>query len=167
MDVLRTITRSVSTIFVAFVVALALALVGVRLIGFDVYIVLSGSMEPTYQTGSIVWVRKCGPNSVEVGDPITFHLGESRQVATHRVVEKNDEEGYFITKGDANQDADGEPTSFDDLIGKPVFCVPKLGFFVSFIQRPPGIYFAIAAGALALALVIVSDMLVEDEQPSD
>ena len=164
MVVLRTITRSVSSLFFVFIVGLALALVGVRLIGFDVYIVLSGSMEPAYQTGSIIWVQKCGADSVDVGDPITFYLGGSRQVATHRVVEKNDEEGYFRTKGDANQNADGNPIPFEDLIGKPVFCVPKLGFFVSFIQRPPGVYFAIATGALVLALIVVSDMLGEDER---
>lgn len=164
-DVLRIAARTVSNVFVAFIVVLAVVLVGVRLIGFDVYVVLSGSMEPTYQTGSVIWVQKCGADDVEVGDSITFHLNGHQQAATHRVVEKNVEEGYFVTKGDANEAADGSPTRFEDLIGKPVFSVPGLGYFVSFIQRPPGIYFAIAAGVLVVALIIVADMLGKAEEP--
>ncbi|MEA5152866.1 MAG: S26 family signal peptidase [Oscillospiraceae bacterium] len=43
-----------STVLVAAAVLLALLLVGVRLFGLRVYTVLSGSMEPTYHTGSII-----------------------------------------------------------------------------------------------------------------
>ena len=45
----------ISTFAVALVVLLALALVGVRLLGFQVYTILSGSMEPTYHVGSIIY----------------------------------------------------------------------------------------------------------------
>ena len=48
----------ISSILVALVVLLALLLVGARLFGLQVYTVLSGSMEPTYHTGSLIYVKK-------------------------------------------------------------------------------------------------------------
>ena len=50
-----TIARSALTVVFGFV--LALLLVGVRLFGMQVFTVLSGSMEPTYQTGSLIYVK--------------------------------------------------------------------------------------------------------------
>ena len=43
-----------TTVLVAVVVILALLLVGARLIGLQVFTVLSGSMEPTYHVGSLI-----------------------------------------------------------------------------------------------------------------
>ena len=47
-----------TSIIVALVVILALLLAGPRLIGMRAFTVLSGSMEPTYHTGSIIYVKK-------------------------------------------------------------------------------------------------------------
>ena len=51
----------ISTIIVALVVILALLLVGARVVGLQVFTVLSGSMEPTYHTGSLIYVKKVDP----------------------------------------------------------------------------------------------------------
>ena len=75
----------ISTILVVIIVLLALALVGARLIGLRVYTVLSGSMEPTYHVGSIIYVKKVDPYTIKEGQPITFMLNEDT-IATHRVV---------------------------------------------------------------------------------
>ena len=48
----------VSSILVSLAVLLAVLLVGVRLVGLRPYTVLSGSMEPTYHTGSLIYVKK-------------------------------------------------------------------------------------------------------------
>lgn len=66
--------------------SLAVALVGVRLVGLNTYVVLSGSMEPTYHTGSLLYVKSVDPQDLRVGDPITFMLNEDT-VATHRIIE--------------------------------------------------------------------------------
>lgn len=76
----------VSTVLVVLVVLLAVALVGVRLVGLNTYVVLSGSMEPTYHTGSLLYVKSVDPQDLRVGDPITFMLNEDT-VATHRIIE--------------------------------------------------------------------------------
>ncbi len=148
-----------TTILVAAVVILALLLVGVRVFGLQVYAVLSGSMEPTYHTGSLIYVQKTTPEQIQAGDPITFVMDESLVVATHRVVEVHEEEGYFTTKGDANDAVDGSPVLFENLIGKPVFTIPYLGYLSDFIQKPPGMYVAIGVGGVILLLAFLPDLL--------
>ena len=118
----------VSTVLVVLVVLLAVALVGVRLVGLNTYVVLSGSMEPTYHTGSLLYVKSVDPQDLRVGDPITFMLNEDT-VATHRIIEiLPDEEDSsvlrFRTRGDANDAPDGTPVHYKNVIGKPVKMVP-------------------------------------------
>ena len=76
----------VSGTLVALAVVLAFALVGVRLIGWDVYTVLSGSMEPEIHVGSIIYVKEVDYRELKVGDVLTFMLNENT-VATHRITE--------------------------------------------------------------------------------
>ena len=112
MAVFKKIWNVLSVILVALVVILAVLLVGVRLVGLQPYTVLSGSMEPTYPVGSLIYVKATDPQDVEVGQPITFVLNEDLVVATHRVIEIDEENQHFYTKGDANEAADGQPVHF-------------------------------------------------------
>lgn len=149
----------ISTVLVAIVVIIALLLVGARVFGLQVYAVLSGSMEPTYHVGSIIYVKSVDPSEIKVGDPITFVMNEQLTVATHRVVRIDTENSSFYTKGDANDDPDAAPVHFNNLLGKPVFTIPYLGYISSYVQSPPGIYIAVGVGVLLLALAFLPDML--------
>lgn len=149
----------ISTVLVVIVVVVALLLVGARLFGLQVYAVLSGSMEPTYHVGSVIYVEPVDPSEIQVGDPITFVMNEELTVATHRVVRIDAENSHFYTKGDANDAPDAAPVHFNNLLGKPVFTIPYLGYISSYVQSPPGMYYAIAVGVLLLVLVFVPDML--------
>ena len=82
----KKLLQIISTILVALVVLLAVALVGVRLAGIRTFTVLSGSMEPTYHVGSLIYVKKVDSTTIRPGQVITFMLDENT-VATHRVVE--------------------------------------------------------------------------------
>lgn len=151
-----------TTVLVALVVILALLLVGARLIGMQVFTVLSGSMEPTYHVGSLIYVKDVDPYKLESGDVITFMLDEDT-VATHRIVEVvPDEEDHtvvrFRTKGDANDAEDGSLVHYKNVIGTPVFTIPQLGYVSSYIQNPPGTYVAISGGAFLLLLVFLPDL---------
>ena len=166
MSTLKKIWNIVSTVLVALVVLLALLLVGARLFGLRVYTVLSGSMEPTYHTGSLIYVRKVDPYTIEEGQPITFMLDENT-VATHRVVGVVPDEDdptviRFRTKGDANEAEDGSLVHYKNVIGTPVFSIPYLGYVANYIQHPPGMYVAISAGAVLLLLVFLPDLFAED-----
>lgn len=152
---------AISTVIVVIVVFLALALVGARLFGLKVYTILSGSMEPTYHVGAVIYVRTVDPYTITEGQPITFMLDEST-IATHRVIEvipdeEDAETVRFRTKGDANASPDGSLVHYRNVIGIPVFTIPYLGYVANYIQRPPGMYIAIAVIVLLLALVFLSD----------
>lgn len=152
-----------SSVLVVLAVLLALALVGVRLFGLQVFSVLSGSMEPTYHTGSLIYVKDVDYTQLQAGDVITFMLDEDT-IATHRIVEVvPDEEDPSVlryrTKGDANEAEDGGLVHYKNVIGTPVFTIPGLGYFASYIQHPPGTYVAISAGAFVLLLLFLPELI--------
>lgn len=164
---LKKIWNVISSILVALVVLLALLLVGARVVGLQVFTVLSGSMEPTYHTGSLIYVKKVDPYTITDGQPITFMLDENT-VATHRVVgivpdEEDPTVIRFRTKGDANEAEDGSLVHYKNVIGTPIFSIPYLGYVADYIQHPPGMYIAISAGAVLLLLVFIPDVFASDK----
>ena len=161
---MKKIWNFVTTLLVALVVVLAILLVGVRVVGLNPYVVLSGSMEPTYSVGDLLYVKSVDPDSVKIGDPITFVLNEDLVVATHRVVAIDAESRHFTTKGDANKTEDANPVHFNNLVGVPVFAIPLLGYVSAYIQSPPGMYVAIALGVVLLAAVFLPDLLTKKKE---
>lgn len=160
----------ISTVLVAVVVILALLLAGARLLGMQVFTVLSGSMEPTYHTGSIIYVKKIATEDIQPGTVITFMLDEDT-VATHRVTavvpdEEDPTVVRFRTKGDANNAEDGSLVHYKNVIGTPVFTIPGLGYVANYIQHPPGTYVAISAAAVLLLLVFLPDVLAPEKKKS-
>ena len=145
-----------TTLLVIVALILAVLVVGVRLVGIQPFIVLSGSMEPKIHTGAMVYVREADPAELAVGDIITFRLSGDVP-ATHRIIEVTDE--GFITKGDANEYADNNVVQAENIVGKYIFNVPYLGFAVSFVQQPPGTYAAIAIASAFGLLLVLPDMI--------
>lgn len=105
----------VSTFLVMGMVLLAIALVGVRLVGLTPFAVLSGSMEPTYRVGSLIYVKGIQPEAVRVGMPITFVVNEELLVATHRVTDIQ----VNTTRTEALLDEAGAPLL--DEAGRPLY----------------------------------------------
>lgn len=165
---LKKILNVISTILVAIVVVLALLLVGARFIGLNVYTVLSGSMEPTYHVGSLIYVKDVDTDELKAGDVITYMLDEDT-IVTHRIADVILDETdpsiiRFQTKGDANDSVDGSLVHYKNVIGTPVFSIPKLGYLANYIQKPPGRYIAISAGAIILLLVFLPDLFSDDDK---
>lgn len=159
--VMKIISKVLSTALVAVVVILAVLLVGIRLIGYTPYTVLSGSMEPAYHVGSVIYVAEVEPEELKVGDPITYHMS-SGAIVTHRIVEIQNEGTpslAFKTKGDANKDADGTPVPAAAVIGKPQFSIPYLGYVSDFVQKPKGLIMVVGVGAAVLIISFVIDAL--------
>lgn len=158
---LKRIWDAFTTVLVASVVFLALFLFGLRLYGLPVYSVLSGSMEPAIQTGSIIYVKEIDAEEIIPGDVITFYLTDEI-TATHRVVEvikddSNSSDIYFKTKGDANQIADKELVNGKDVIGKVFFTIPYLGYVSQFLQSSP-----IILPGMILAMILLSISLIQE-----
>ncbi len=152
----------VSTLLVLLMLALCMTVVVPRIFGMRPFAVLSGSMEPAYGVGSLIYVKPTPAEQIKVGDPITFVLNKDLVVATHRVVRIEGE--YFYTKGDANEAEDISPVYSKNLIGKPVICIPYMGYVSAFINTKQGkIITATVFIALAI-LVFLPDLFAKLEQ---
>ena len=114
MKVLRKLWSVISTLLVIVMVILAVLLVGVRVVGLTPYAVLSGSMEPTYHVGALIYVKDVDPADITVGMPITFVVNEDLLLATHRVVDIE----VLTTRQEQMLDEAGTPL-LDDA-GNPV-----------------------------------------------
>lgn len=115
-------------------VLLVLALVGLgssvipRLMGMQPYAIVSGSMEPAYPTGSLVYAQPVAGEDLRLGDVAAFW--RDQDVIVHRVDSVEPAEKEFVAKGDANDDVDLRPVSFRDVIGRVVFSIPYVGYFL-------------------------------------
>lgn len=156
---LKKIWNVTSTVLVVLIVLCAIFLMGSRLLGYQCYTILTGSMEPEYCVGDLIYVKEVDVNSIKVGDDITFILNEELVVATHRVIGIDAENQHFYTKGLANETEDNDPVHFNNVIGVPQFCIPKLGYVSDYIQNPPGMYITIAAGVVLILIVFLPDMI--------
>ena len=95
-----------------------------KLFGYTSFAVLSDSMYPEIKKGYMVFVdTKVDPKDIEVGDILAFYL-TPETCATHRVVEKNEEIGSFVTKGDLNATKDVAPVYYNNVIGRTEGKVP-------------------------------------------
>lgn len=159
----KKILNVVSTVIVVIVAVVVLALVAMHLMGLKGYVVLSGSMEPVYHTGSVIYVKSnVDADALEEGQIITFRLSGDT-IATHRIIEVVEEDGAvrYRTKGDANEVADGSLVDPARVIGTPMFAIPYLGFALTYIQSAQGRFAAIAVGAFLLLIVFLPSLISE------
>jgi signal peptidase len=126
--------------------------------GWRTEIVLSGSMEPAIQTGSVVVSRPIAAEEVREGDIIMFASLAGNSLTTHRVdsVESENNGLHFITKGDANKGADINAVVPGQIVGIIVFSVPYLGYLVAFIRTPLGLVLFLVIPA---TILIISELL--------
>jgi signal peptidase len=102
----------------------------VGLFPFQPALVGSGSMEPKMYPGDVVIIAKVPADNIETGDIIQFRVPEKVTIM-HRVIEIQETEGggkLFITKGDANDQPDSEPVIPENVVGKAVLTIPKIGW---------------------------------------
>lgn len=165
---IKFILKIISNIIVIIAIILAALLVGLKFLGFQIYTVVSGSMEPTYHVGSLIYVRKVEPGTLKVKDPITFKLGDNT-IATHRIVEivRNEQDSTkysFRTKGDANEDIDANLVEPNKVLGKAYFTIPYLGYLATYIQSFPGNIVAICTAVALLIIVMIIDMITDENK---
>ncbi|MEI2664702.1 signal peptidase I SipW [Rossellomorea sp. LJF3] len=124
-----------------------------EIFGKQIKTVLSGSMEPGIQTGSIIAVKPGGDMTrFKKGDVITFKQ-EANMLVTHRVVEvkKSGDHVMYKTKGDNNDAADLEPVLSENVVGEYTgFTIPYLGYFMNIMNSKNGAFLFIIPGILLL-----------------
>lgn len=149
---------AVATVLLLAVMAVALPFSVPKLFGYQIYNVLTPSMEPAMPVGSAIYVKRCDPQALEQGEIITFRLSQATGlVETHRVVENDTQAKQLITKGDANALPDVDPVSYERVVGKVVICIPVLGTVSEMLHSGPGVTACVAIFALAIILWTLAD----------
>ena len=133
-------------IFFRLLTALLIFAAAFCMVRFRPYVVLSGSMEPALKVGGIVWTD-LKKKDASVGEIITFQ--KDGRIVTHRVAGKTD--GGYLTRGDANEEADPGFVAADEVIGTAAFYVPSLGFGVVWTQK---YMFQLSGGVLVILLIV-------------
>lgn len=114
-----------------------------QIFGYQVKTVLSGSMEPTFMTGSVIAVKPLNQEeskSLVKNDIITFQTADDMLI-THRVVDvvKSGDQVMYETKGDNNNAPDLDLVLSDNVRGQYAnFTVPYIGYFFNFSQSKAG-----------------------------
>ena len=129
--------------------------------GYRPLIVLTGSMEPTYKVGSIIYYKKVSKEELKIGDAITFKLSDGSYVS-HRINSiKGDK---YVTKGDANNSVDANPVSYVNIVGRDSkFSIPILGYFIKIVND--NLYFIVFIIAILIAEFILGS--VNEKKGSD
>ena len=103
--------------------------------GFKTYEIVSRSMEHTINKNDIIVVKKVDKNEINKNDIISFDNGN--EIITHRIVDIENINGQtlYTTKGDNNRFVDDEKISFEQIEGKYVFKLSKLGYLMNFLKN--------------------------------
>lgn len=163
---LKKICGFLSGILLVVLAVLAGILIIPKALGYEEMAVLTGSMEPNYPVGALIFVKEEDPENLKIGDVITYRLDEDT-VVTHRIVEINRDEQTVTTKGDANEDKDGSPVSYSNIVGKAHFKVPYLGFIAMNIKTSKGIAAICGVLVAVILLTFIPEIFSEDDEKEE
>ncbi|MBR2709474.1 signal peptidase I, partial [Candidatus Saccharibacteria bacterium] len=135
------IWRRLGAVVTAVIAIVALGLVGLRIAGFRTFTIMSGSMEPGYPVGAMIYVKPTDYKDLKVGDVISFVANNDKTVVTHRIadiqIDESDPDVWrFKTKGDANKTADAQLVHYKNVLGTPIVTIPFIGFVAHNLQQP-------------------------------
>jgi signal peptidase I len=157
--------RVVSTLLLTAGVLFGVLLAGPALIGWQRYVITSGSMTGTYDRGSLVLDEVVPVSELRVGDVITYRppagSGPSGLV-THRIASiGSDDAGarVFRTKGDANPVAD--PWTFTLASGRQARVragVPYVGFAIAALSKREWRMLLVGVPAALIALTALGGL---------
>ena len=113
----------------------------INIFGYRQYIVLTGSMEPKYNVGDMVFIKKKSENDIKVGDVINYKSSNNSNTVTHRVVEivKKDGKTFYKTKGDNNSSSDSDLVEYENVQGTIVFKISKIGIILTKLLTGTGL----------------------------
>ena len=145
MRVVRRLFVGVASAATLALVTFAGVLVAIRVLGFSAAVVTGGSMAPAIPMGALILIEPVAPESITVGDVITFTLPD--RLITHRViaVTRDDAGLQLMTKGDANDAADPVAIRAGAAVGAVRLSVPLAGYALAELQ---GLWRIVAATML-------------------
>ncbi|MBR0480873.1 MAG: signal peptidase I [Firmicutes bacterium] len=150
-NTLSVICRIAGTVVLSVAILFALPVTLPKLFGFRIYNVVTPSMVPALNPGSLVYVKETEASEIGEGDIIAFE--SDGEVVVHRAVENDTAFREVTTKGDANETIDIYPVPYNKVIGKVVFNIPKAGTFFMYLSTAKG---RITAACFVLSGAILS-----------
>jgi signal peptidase len=160
---LRILLRAFATFALWTAIAFGLSMLAVvtvpNLFGYRSLTVVSGSMEPTLGTGSVVIDEVISPLDARPGDVVTFQDPLRPRQLTHRLrrMRVEGDTAYMVTRGDANDAPEHWTVQTDGSIGRVVAHLPKLGY----VRAALGTRYArlaLLAAVLAFGVFFLVDM---------
>ena len=132
---LAAVFRAVGIILLIAIIAICVPLIVPKTMGYQLYTVVSGSMEPAVPTGSLVYIKYVEPGDIETGDIIAFYGSDAQgSIITHRVVSNSN-------------------------VGKMVRSIPKVGGIVQTITVGSGKTVLKCVIGLAIVLQVLAAVL--------
>lgn len=128
-----------------------------KLKGYEIYNIVSGSMEPAIPIGSAIYVDHTSAHELLEGDVIAFYSNNS--IISHRVVNNNKDLMELVTKGDANEAEDMNSVPYNRVIGKVVFHLPILGKFMVLYTSSIGKLYMICFAVSGALLNVLGSMM--------
>lgn len=138
-----------------------------NLFGFTPFSVQTDSMKPTLTKGDYIFIEKCDPESLQVGDVITYFtmIQGSRAINTHRIVDIIDNGGViqYQTQGD-NKETNPEPDELllapGDIIGQYTGSkIPVLGAVIDFVSTQLGFFLIILLPVLLFTIYQIYNLI--------
>ena len=116
------------------VLLIGIALMGLRVVGFEFISIRGESMEPTFSPGSLLLARTASPEEISPGDIISFKgTSPAEPSVVHRVV-SIESAGHILsarTMGDNNPVPDPGALILDHPMSRVVWIVPHLGWAIT------------------------------------
>lgn len=102
---------------------------------YKAYIITTESMSPTINSGDVIIIKKCKEEDLKIGDIVTFK--QNGETITHKITDitKREKKNEYTTKGNNNNTEDSKKISFENIEGKQVITIPKLGKMTSFFKN--------------------------------
>ena len=153
------VCRVFGTVILLAVLAVCLPLSVPKLLGYQVYDVVSGSMDPAIPVHSVVLVQPAAPEELQPGEIVAYRSGSS--VVIHRLVENHIVEGELVTKGDANAEPDPLKVEYAGVLGTVTAHIPFIGIYAGALNTLPGKLYAFGFIVAAAMLYLLARELSE------
>lgn len=136
----------------------------VSILGYTPLVVETDSMKPTFESGDLIFIKKCDTSKLNEGDIITFHTIIDNQYAlnTHRIQKIDEANGVrsYTTIGDNNNGvADQHVISDGDIVGKYIGHVSGLGKVMNFLSSSMGFLIVIVLPMLLFFIYQVYNLI--------
>lgn len=156
-----TVLFAVLLVFILYSTAFGDEVNGVPIGPFNMFVVLTGSMEPVISQGSMVVTMGVPGEQLEVGDIITYYpMTGYRDLVTHRIINHDREAGQITTRGELPTSVNDRPIGYDVIVGRVLFSIPVLGEIVESLSSPFSTAMAIMSIILLLLIVATARRLV-------